>query len=150
MIIDTLENASRYFMLHPSLEQAFDFLENIDDEDFPEGKNELVADHLFVNGMIRDTKNYEDSIWESHDKFMDIHFLADGEERIFYADGSEMKIAQPYNAEKDMTVYEGNGVEIFVPDNGFVIFFPGEIHKAMVHTGTIKKIKKAVVKLGME
>lgn len=150
MIIDTLENASRYFMLHPSLEQAFDFLENIDDDDFPEGKNELVADHLFVNGMIRDTKNYEDSIWESHDKFMDIHFLADGEERIFYADGSEMKIAQPYNAEKDITVYEGKGVEIFVPDNGFVIFFPGEIHKAMVHTGTIQKIKKAVVKLGME
>jgi YhcH/YjgK/YiaL family protein len=150
MIIDTLENASRYFMLHPSLEQAFDFLENIDDDDFPEGKNELVADHLFVNGMISDTKNYEDSIWESHDKFMDIHFLADGEERIFYADGSEMKIAQPYNAEKEMTVYEGNGVEIFVPDNGFVIFFPGEIHKAMVQTGTIKKIKKAVVKLGMD
>jgi YhcH/YjgK/YiaL family protein len=150
MIIDTLENASRYFMLHPSLEQAFDFLENIDDDDFPEGKNELVADHLFVNGMISDTKNYEDSIWESHDKFMDIHFLADGEERIFYADGSEMKIAQPYNAEKDKTVYEGNGVEIFVPDNGFVIFFPGEIHKAMVQTGTIKKIKKAVVKLGMD
>jgi YhcH/YjgK/YiaL family protein len=100
--------------------------------------------------MISDTKNYEDSIWESHDKFMDIHFLADGEERIFYADGSEMKIAQPYNAEKEMTVYEGNGVEIFVPDNGFVIFFPGEIHKAMVQTGTIKKIKKAVVKLGMD
>jgi biofilm protein TabA len=150
MIVDTLENASRYFMLHPSMEQAFDFLENVTSEDFPEGKTELIGTHLFGNGMVRDTKNFEDSIWESHEKYLDIHFLAEGEEKIFFAAEEDMKEVTPYNEEKDITVFEGIGHEVFVPKGSFVIFFPGEIHKALVHGEKPNKVKKMVIKLGGE
>jgi len=150
MIIDTLENASRYYMLHPSLEQAFDFLENLEETDFPHGKTVLVEDHLYVNGIVEETKSMEDSIWESHDCNMDIHFMVEGQERVFYGDEDNMKVVKPYNTEKDVTIFEGEGTEHFVPKNGFVLFFPGEIHKSMVHSGSPKKVKKAVVKLGMD
>ena len=79
MIVDTLDNAARYFMLHPSLEQAFDFLEEVNAENFPEGKQEIVGEHLFANGMKRSTKDYDDCIWEAHEQYLDIHFLAEGE-----------------------------------------------------------------------
>lgn len=150
MIIDTLDNASRYYMLHPSLEQAFDFLENIEAADFSHGKTELVEDHLYVNGIVDETKSMEDSIWESHDSNMDIHFMVEGEERVFYGEEDKMKVVKPYNAEKDVTIFEGEGAEYFVPKNGFVLFFPGEIHKSLVYSGSPHKIKKAVVKLSMD
>lgn len=150
MIVDTLENASRYYMLHPSLEQAFDFLDNIDPDTFSAEKTELVEDHLFVNGMVAETKSQEESIWESHDRNMDIHFMVEGEERVFYADENKMTVSTPYDSEKDYTLFDGEGMEIIVPENGFVLFFPGEIHKSLVHKGTPKTVKKAVVKLGMD
>lgn len=150
MIVDTLENASRYYMLHPSLEQAFDFLETLTAEDFPEGKTELIGDHLFGNGMIRDTKSYDESIWESHNKYLDIHFLVEGDEKIFYADEADMTETQAYNEEKDITVFDGDGGEVFFPINGFVIFFPGEIHKALVHGARPNKVKKMVIKLSID
>jgi biofilm protein TabA len=150
MIIDTLDNASRYFMLHPSMEQAFDFLDDVTADSFPEGKNEIVGDHLFGNGMVRDTKGYDESIWESHRKYLDIHFLAEGDEKIYFAAEEDMKEVKSYDAEKDITVFEGKGLEIFVPKNGFVIFFPGEIHKALVHGEKPNTVKKMVLKLGIE
>ena len=150
MIVDTLENASRYYMLHPSMEQAFDFLESLTADEFPEEKTELIGEHLFGNGMVRDTKDFGDSIWESHEKYLDIHFLVEGDEKIFYADEADMTETEAYNPEKDITVFEGNGAEVFCPQNGFVIFFPGEIHKALVHGLQPNKVKKMVIKLGVE
>lgn len=147
MIVDTLDNAARYFMLHPSLEQAFDFLEEVNAEDFPEGKQELVGEHLFANGMKRSTKDYNDCIWEAHEQYLDIHFLAEGEERIFYAPEDSMKEVKAYDAEKDITVFEGEGYEVLVPKGAFVIFFPGEIHKALVKKEEAMEVKKMVVKL---
>ena len=148
MIIDTLDNASRYYMLHPSLEQAFDFLDSLSPEEFPEGRNELIGNHLYGNGMVRDTKDFEDSIWESHDKYLDIHYLVEGEEKVFYAAEEDMKVIEAYDAEKDFTIFDGTGKEVFVPKGGFVIFFPGEIHKALVHGTKPGRVKKMVIKLG--
>lgn len=150
MIIDTLENASRYYMLHPSLEQAFDFLEDLTSDDFTLKKHELVTNHLYVNTMVGKTKSEEESIWESHNSNLDIHFMVEGNERVFYGEEDKMKVKEPYNPEKDLTVFDGEGTEHFVPKNGFVIFFPGEIHKSMVHSGTPQEVKKAVVKLSMD
>lgn len=150
MIIDTLENASRYYMLHPSIEMAFDFLDGLEAEEFPEGKTEIIGTHLFGNGMVRETKDFAESIWESHQKYIDIHFLVEGSERIFYGPEENMTEIKPYNPEKEITVFEGNGTEVFFPKNGFVIFFPGEIHKALVHAGMPETVKKMVIKLGVE
>ncbi|MDR2928150.1 MAG: YhcH/YjgK/YiaL family protein [Cytophagaceae bacterium] len=150
MIVDTIENASRYYMLHPSIEIAFEFLEDIDADNFAEGKTEIAGEHLFVNGIAKETQEFTDSVWESHEKYIDIHFMLEGKERIFYASEDSMKEITPYNYDKDATFFEGKGNEVCVPENGFVIFFPGEIHKAMVHTGKSEPVKKLVIKLGGE
>lgn len=150
MIIDSIENASRYFMLHPSLEQAFDKLEEIIDvPNIESAKNEIVKDHLYVNTIVGDSKDFDNSIWESHDKYIDIHFLIEGEEQLYFAEEGSLEVETPYNEEKDVTIFNGEGGnEIFLPKNGFVIYFPGEIHKTMVNTKKTNLIKKVVVKLG--
>lgn len=147
MIIDKLENASRYFMLHPSLEQAFDFIESMEDDDFFTGKREIVGDHLYCSGISGETKGFDENIWEAHERYLDIHYVLEGKERVFFADPEEVKVKEAYNEEKDLTVYEGEGKEYHIPAGGFVIFFPSEIHKTMVSSGQPEPVKKLVIKL---
>ena len=132
------------------MEMAFDFLENINADEFTEGKTEIIGNHLFANGMVRETKDFAEYIWESHKKYLDIHFLVEGEERIFYGPEDKMTEVIPYNNDKEITVFEGNGTEVYYPQNGFIIFLPGEIHKALVHTSMPEAVKKVVIKLGLE
>ncbi len=151
MIVDTLENASRYYMLHPAFEMAMDYLENADAGGFKPGHVELSGQDVYVNSMERLTVAEEEAVWESHDSYMDIHFMVEGSERIKYAEPDKMKISVPYNKENECTLFEGDeGLEVNVPVNGFVVFFPGEIHKAMIACGEPTVAKKMVAKIRLD
>jgi YhcH/YjgK/YiaL family protein len=151
MIIDTFENAARYYMLHPALEIILDYLESVTSENFSEGKKELSGDEVFVNAIHQHTKTENDAVWESHERYIDVHYMVDGRERIFYAEEDKMQVDRPYDEEKDCTLYKGNdGFEVYLPKNGFVIFFPGEIHKTMVSDGVSVQSKKLVGKIKVD
>ncbi|MGM0376148.1 MAG: YhcH/YjgK/YiaL family protein [Bacteroidota bacterium] len=151
MIVDTLDNAARYYMLHPALEMVLDYLESLTPDDFSEGKIEISGDDVFINAMYQSTKAEDEAAWEAHETYIDIHYLVEGTERIFYAEEDKMEVDEPYNAEKDCTLYKGNnGFEVNLPEGGFVIFLPGEIHKAMVADGPPVKVKKLVGKIRVD
>ncbi len=151
MIVDTFENAARYYMLHPAMEMMLDFLENTTIEDFKEGKTELSGSDVFVNGINKPTKPEEEAIWESHEKYIDVHYLLEGKEIIKFAEEDEMTGDVPYDEEKDRTLFKGsNGYRVHFPKGGFVIFFPGEIHKAMVADGIPTTVKKLVGKIAVD
>ncbi|MFO8002312.1 MAG: YhcH/YjgK/YiaL family protein [Marinilabilia sp.] len=151
MVIDTFENAARYYMLHPALEMVLDHLESADPADFKEGRTNLSGEDVFVNAMEQFTKSEEEAVWESHEKHIDIHFLLEGHEIIKYAEEYKMQVEVPYNEEKDCTLFLGDkGFDVNKPEGGFVIFFPDEIHKAMVTYGIPAKVKKLVGKIRVD
>ena len=51
MILDSLENASRYFPLHPGFEAAFEFLNRGDLAELPFGRNEIAGEQLHAMAM---------------------------------------------------------------------------------------------------
>ncbi len=151
MIVDTLENASRYYMIHPAFEMAMDYLDQFEGSDFKAGHLELSGSDIFVNAMDRPTTPEADTIWEAHESYMDIHFLVEGKERIQYAEEGKMSIDVPYDEAKDCTLFKGaQGLEVAVPTGGFAVFFPGEIHRAMMADGEPSGAKKLVVKIRMD
>ncbi len=151
MIIDTFENAARYYMLHPAMEMVLDYLDNMDVEDFKEGTTELSGQDVFVNAMHQHTKSEDEAVWESHEKHIDIHFLPEGNEIIKYAEEYKMEVEVPYDEDKDCTFFLGHdGYNVNFLKGGFVIFFPGEIHKAMVMDGIPAKVKKLVGKIKID
>ncbi|SFE37593.1 YhcH/YjgK/YiaL family protein [Thermophagus xiamenensis] len=152
MIIDTFENAARYYMIHPALEIVLDYLENFDISEFKEGKIELKGDDVFVNAIEQSTMAESEAVWESHQRYIDVHYLLEGEEIIKYAEENKMKVKVPYDAEKDCTFFEdGEGMKVNYPKGGFVIFFPEEIHKAMVAVeGKPSTVKKLVAKIKVD
>ncbi len=151
MIVDTLENASRYYMLHPAFEMAMDHLAKADADAFKAGSTELSGRDVYVNAMERLTVAEDEAVWESHESYMDIHFMVEGSERIKYGEPDKMRVSVPYDRENECTLFEGDkGLEVNVPANGFVVFFPGEIHKAMIASGEPAVAKKMVAKIKLD
>ncbi|MGQ1889925.1 YhcH/YjgK/YiaL family protein [Thermophagus sp. OGC60D27] len=152
MIIDTFENAARYYMIHPALEIVLDYMENYDIQDFQEGRVDLRGDDVFVNIMEQMTKPVDKAVWESHERHIDVHFLLEGDEILKYAEENKMEIEVPYDSEKDCTFFGGdNGMSVNYPKGGFVIFFPEEIHKAMVAVNdNPSSVKKLVGKIRVD
>lgn len=151
MVIDTFENAARYYMLHPAMEMVLDYLENLDPSEFEAGSVELSGRDVFVNAMQQTTVSEDEAVWESHEKHIDIHYLMEGHEMIKYAEEYKMEVEVPYDEEKDCTLFVGDsGMKVNHPKGAFVIFFPEEIHKAMVTDGIPSKVKKLVGKIKVD
>lgn len=149
MILDSLENASRYFPLHPGFEAAFQFLKRGDLAELPFGRNEIAGEQLHAMAMKDKGKGKAAAKFESHRQFIDIQFTVAGHDDIAWED---LAVCEPdengYMAEVDATLYSNPPSRwTTVPAGYFVIFFPEDVHAPM---GTDEEVHKIVVKVAVD
>ena len=73
MIIDTLENASQYFLLNPLFEKAFDYLKNKNLDSLEVGVTEIQEGlKMIVFDEMAKTKEESLSKFECHNQNIDI------------------------------------------------------------------------------
>jgi len=143
MIIDTLKNASKYYLIHPLFKQAFEYIDQTDLASAPDGKNE-IADGLkaiFSNSPGK-TKEASCAKFECHDKNIDIQLCINGLETIGWKP-REKCVTQngEYNVEKYVQFYHDAPDTFFqLTNDQFAIFFPGDVHAPMIGEGNIKKL----------
>ena len=102
MVIDTLENCSRYESLHPRFKAAFDFLKRAEAENVPIGRIDLDGNTLYALTQEYDTKPIHDGKLEAHRKYIDIQFILEGEEFIGYAPLKNQKPATAFTPRKTL------------------------------------------------
>jgi len=143
MIIDTLQNASKYFSAHPLFAQAFKYIHDTDLANAADGKSD-ISDGLkaiFSNAPGK-TKEASLSKFECHNKNIDIQLCINGLETIGWK--PREKCVTPngdYNAEKDVQFYNDAPDTFFqLTDGQFAIFFPEDVHAPMIGEGSIKKL----------
>ena len=143
MIIDTLQNAPKYFSAHPLFAQAFEYIRDTDLANAVDGKSD-IADGLkaiFSNSPGK-TKEASCAKFECHNKNIDIQLCINGLETIGWK--PREKCVTPngeYNAEKDVQFYNDTPDTFFqLTDGQFAIFFPEDVHAPMIGEGSIKKL----------
>lgn len=143
MIIDTLQNASKYIALHPLFAKAFEYINTVALADKEDGKFEIVdgLKAIFSNATGK-TKEASCAKFECHNKNIDIQLCINGIETIGWAPSE--KCVTPngdYNEEKDVQLYNDAVDTFFQLTNGqFAIFFPDDVHAPMIGVGQIKKL----------
>ncbi len=144
MIIDSIENASKYYGVHPLFEKAFAYINATNLENTEGGKYEIDGDNLraaFSNkqGM---TAAESTAKFECHNKHIDIQLCINGLETIGWKPRSKCLSSKgEYNPEKDVSFYNDAPDMFFQLTNGqFAIFFPEDVHAAMIGEGEIKKL----------
>ena len=143
MIIDTVQNAAKYFSVHPLFERAFTFIKETDLANTADGKSEIAEGlkAIFSNSQGK-TKEASLAKFECHNKNIDIQLCINGVETIGWK--PRAKCVTPnggYNEEKDVQLYHDGADTFFQLTNGqFVIFFPEDVHAPMIGEGDIKKL----------
>lgn len=149
MIVDTIENASRYFSVHPLFAKAFEYINTTDlatavtgKFDVAEGLKAIFSDKVGMSAAESVAK------FECHDKNIDIQVCINGKETIGWKPRHNCKIPKgEYNAEKDVSFYDDTPDMYFQLTNGqFAIFFPEDVHAPMIAVNE-NPIRKLVMKV---
>jgi YhcH/YjgK/YiaL family protein len=143
MIIDTLQNASKYFNVHPLFEKAFQYIQQQDLNALEVGKSDISEG---LKSIISDapgkTAEVSTSKFECHNKNIDIQLCIRGVETIGWK--PRHKCVTPngdFNEEKDVQLYHDQPDMYFqLTDHQFAIFFPEDVHAPMIGDGQIKKM----------
>lgn len=145
MIIDTLDNLAKYVSLNPLFNDVVEFLKNNDLDKLEAGKTMIKGTDLFVNIQEAKGKTKEVALLETHKKMIDIQIPLSTSETFGYTPLCDLPEAE-YNAEKDITKYEGLAETYVTCKPGeFAIFFPQDGHAPCISDEPT--IKKAIFKV---
>ena len=140
MVVDRLENLEKYISLNPLFAHAVEFLKSTDLDAHEIGKVVLKEGELMVNFSQARPKTKEEARIETHNNFIDIQIPLSGVELMGYMPRAELPEAV-YNAEKDITFYEGLATDYLTVKPGmFAIFFPEDAHAPGVTPDGVKKV----------
>lgn len=142
MIVDSLENAEKYFNVHPLFAKAFEYIRAQDLEAIEAGKYEIDGKDLHAAVSLKEGVRQEEAKFEAHNNYIDIQVCPSGTERIGWK--PRHSCVQPkgeYNAEKDVSFFNDKPDTYFQLRQGqFAIFFPEDVHAPMIGEGAIKKL----------
>jgi YhcH/YjgK/YiaL family protein len=94
------------------LTKAIEFLRLHDILDLPDGKIGIEGERVLAIVQHYETIKTHAPTFEYHQKYIDVQYIASGEEIIGWAPIARMTVTEPYDADKDIcfgTVTKGSG-----------------------------------------
>jgi biofilm protein TabA len=148
MILDSLENATRYHNLHPGFRQGFEFLARPNLAALDSGKYELNGEQVFALVNRDPGRGRAGARLEAHRKYIDIQFLVAGSEEIGWRPTCEChQLTDPYDPSRDIMFFaDPSQAWIILPVGKFMIFYPEDAHAPLASTG---ENVKAVIKVAV-
>lgn len=142
MIIDSLDNAEKYFNIHPLFAKAFQYINAQNLETMEVGKYEIDGKNLHASVSLKDGVKREDAKFEAHNNYIDIQVCPAGTEQIGWKPRNQCShIKVEYNAEKDVIFFNDEPDTYFDLHQGqFAVFFPEDVHAPMIGEGQVKKL----------
>lgn len=148
MILDTLNQAEKYFGLSPRIKMGLEYLQKTDFSQVKDGTYELDGRNVFVAVMSYNSK--EKGRFEAHEQYIDIQYVIEGNGEIMgYAPVTELGEMTEAKTEKDIYFYDqaAEGIKLTVKKGMFAIFMPQDGHKPGCMLTVPEPIRKAVVKV---
>ncbi len=149
MILDRLENADIYTVSRPRLAAAFAYLRSTDLANLSLGRHDIDGNTIFALVQEYRTRLPAEGFWESHRAYVDVQFVISGIERMGYANIASLTPRAPYDADKDLLIYDGTGDFFNVPGGAFTIFGPADAHMPCMAAGEPSPVKKVVIKVAV-
>ena len=147
MILAKNDTARDYLGIHPNLDLA---LERINEEFFATLGTErvdIVPGEVWCTKFTYDTIPDEESFFEAHEKFLDIHMMLCGSERVEISAPADLEQFRS-EPENDFFAYRGEGRHKLVLAPGdFLVVWPEDAHKIKMMIDTPQTVTKAVFKI---
>ena len=130
MILANVNNRSEYYGIHPMLDKALDCLTEEFLSSVPTEKTLLAGEELFVTRFELETVPLEETFFESHRQYLDLHTVIRGTERVDIAHPDGLTLTQQQG---DFYGYTGQGEQsVILKPGNFLVVFPGEAHRLKI------------------
>ena len=148
MIYAKNADALAYRGIHPNLDLALEhitpeFLAALRDNQ----RVELKGDLVYCTRFTYETIPQEESFFEAHRRYLDIHIMVEGEARVDVNRPEDLKLTDAQEG-NDFYAYQGESWHSTVLKPGeFLVVFPGDAHRIKVQVDGPKTVSKAVFKV---
>ena len=142
MVTGNIKNCGKYYPLHKHFEAVFEYLKTVKKED---GKYVISEGNAWVNPPV--VRNSTSDIYETHRKFIDIHYILSGSETFGYSDAEKLDVVEEYDEEKEYEFLKGKGNMIKMSEGDFIIVFPEDAHNIIVDFDKSKELVTVVAKV---
>jgi YhcH/YjgK/YiaL family protein len=145
MILDKLSAANAYRGIHPRLDGVLDrlneaFLATVGPETM-----ELEGDKLYVTRFTYETLPREETFFEAHKRYLDVHLMVQGEERVELASPGGLTL---FEHQGDFYAYRGEAEQSLVLRPGsFLVVFPEDAHRIKIQVNGPETVSKVVFKV---
>lgn len=149
MIFTSIYSNDDYKAYPEVIQKMIEYLKNNDVTKMEPGVYELQGKDLYVQVFDAETGPVEEKRPESHENYLDIQFLASGEEKLGFTPNTGKYEVDEHILERDLIFYKS------VENEGFIhavpgcvsVFFPCDIHRPAVAAGAPMTVRKAVIKV---
>ncbi|MBS5933357.1 MAG: YhcH/YjgK/YiaL family protein [Clostridiales bacterium] len=147
MIYTELSDVKTYLGIHKNLDKALEYIATKDLLELSLGKNEVDGEEIYVNRMSYQTVEEQDSFYEAHMNYIDIHLVLEGSENILVSDIRNMTEVKR-ELENDFIEYQGKREAVCnMKQNKVLILYPSDAHMVKVKDEVQKQVEKVVVKV---
>lgn len=150
MIFDSINNKENY-KEEEKIYQALNYLAKVKKWEDVEPNTIIQKDSILANPVSFLSKNETECMYEAHRKYIDVHYIVEGIEKIATADVKKLQEKVSFSEDKDIGFYEGceSGNYILKPGE-FMVCFPSDAHKVGMMNTVPEMVKKIVVKIKIE
>ena len=147
MIYAKLKDAPAYRGIHPNLDLALEritpeFLAGVGPE-----RVEIKGGDVYATRFTYETIPPEESFFEAHKKFLDIHIMVEGSEGLEVSPPESLTEFDRAEA-NDFYAYRGEGdYKLTLSPGDFLVVFPGDAHRIKMQTGKPETVSKVVFKV---
>lgn len=138
----------KYDFTERKFQIAFEFLKRKDLADLEPQWIELGE------GVRASIQRYDSFAWdanrfETHEKYFDVQYVIEGSEYCGVCERDGLKVAVPYDVEKDITFYDDPDYygKVLLKAGDFIVLGPEDVHKPRCAVDKSMPIKKVVVKV---
>lgn len=150
MIVDNFSNSVKYRNIHSGFDKAFDFLEECLENNLETGRYEIDSDRVYALVQSYETSQPDYLPWESHEKYIDIQFVAEGREVVGWKNTTDLTPVSAYDTDEDCVLYKPeDGTGIVLGAEYFAIFFPWDGHRPKGFCDKPAAVKKVVIKVAV-
>ena len=148
MIFGNLKDIERYGFLENLVKEALLHAKENNVINYEAGSHEIDGKKLFLNRVNYTTKNKEERFWEGHKKYIDVHVVFEGKERINLNFKDNLSVKK-YVEEDDFLEFEGDeNSTVVLEKDDFLICYPEDIHMTCLKADEKESnVKKAIYKV---
>ena len=155
MFIGTIDNInSKSSHQPPVLKEVLEYLRVTNFNTMEDGSYKIGSEGVVAKVQRYETKPPEECKAEAHIKFVDVQFVAEGEEALGWCPLSpDLEVSQKYDSDKDVTFYDKLIPEscVVLTKRYFAVLYPVDVHRPCISLeDEPSKVTKVVVKIPVD